>query len=82
MQFNCIHTIRSYPKAEFFDASFLDFPPINPKRYVEMKASVSRLFDSNSDKNLQIKKDEENTLSIFKPNYAETSIDWILILND
>lgn len=81
MGFICVHTLRSYGKADFFDAAFLDFPPINPKRYVELKTNVSRLFDSEHDKNLILKK-EENTLSIFKPNYVETSIDWILILND
>lgn len=82
MQFNCIHTIRAYQKCEFFDAAFLDFPPINPKRYVEMKANVSRMFDTTHDNDLLLKKDEENHLSILKPNYVETSIDWILILND
>lgn len=45
---------------------FLDFPPVNPKRYVELKTSVSRLFETTQDKNLQMKKDEENTFGMFK----------------
>lgn len=81
MDFICVHQLRTYMKSEFFDAIFLDFPPINPKRYVEMKTNVSRLFDSEHDKNLILKKDE-NPYSIFKPNYVETSIDWVLVLND
>jgi hypothetical protein len=81
MEFICVHTFRTYMRSEFFDTSFLDFPPINPKRYVEMKTNVSKLFDSDNDRILNLKKDE-NPLSIFKPNYTETSINWILMLND
>jgi hypothetical protein len=65
MQFTCVHAFRQYAKAEFFDASFLEFPPVNPKRYVELKASVSKLFDSASDRVLALKK-EENEYGIFK----------------
>lgn len=82
MQFTCVHSFRCYASHTFFDASFLEFPPINPKRYVELKTSVSKLFDSASDKNLHLKKDEDNSLGIYKQTYGETSFDWILILND
>lgn len=82
MQFTCVHAFRGYSQYTFFDAAFLDFPPINPKRYVELKANVSRLFDTTGDRNLQLKKDDENVFGIFKQNYVETSIDWIIVLND
>jgi hypothetical protein len=59
----------------------MDFPPINPKRYVELKSNISKLFDTTQDKILRLKK-EENTFGIYKQNYQETSHDWILILND
>lgn len=82
MQFQCLHVFKGYSQSEFFDAIFLEFPPINPKRYVELKSNVSRLFDTVSDRTLQIKNDDENYLGIYKENYVETSIDWILVLND
>ena len=84
MQFTCLHVFNNaYSRNSFFDAAFLDFPPINPKRYVELKTNVSRIFDSGNDKTLILKKEsEENLLGIYKENYKETSIDWILILND
>jgi len=81
MQFTCVHAFRQYGKVEYFDATFLEFPPINPKRYVELRASVSKLFDSASDRVLALKK-EDNEYGIFKQNYAETSIDWLMVLND
>jgi hypothetical protein len=83
MQFTCIFSFRQYGRIEYFDASFLEFPPINPKRYVELNASVSKLFDTTQDRILALKKEmSENEYGIFKQNYAEASIDWILILND
>lgn len=67
----------------FFDAAFLELPPTNPKRYVELKANVSKIFDSSKDKILALKKDHENNIfGIYKENYVETSNDWILILTD
>jgi hypothetical protein len=66
----------------FFDASFLEFPPNNPKRYVELKANISKIFETSRDKILQNKKDENNQFGIYKENYVETSQDWILVLSD
>ncbi len=57
-------------------------PPNNPKRHVEAKSNVSRIFDTMNDKILALKKDEENTFGIYKQNYLETSVDWIFVLND
>jgi hypothetical protein len=82
MQFTCVYVFKGYGSNTFFDATFLDFPPINPKRYVELKTNVSLLFDTCQDKNLLLKKDEDNVFGIFKQNYLETSVDWILVLND
>jgi hypothetical protein len=83
MQFQCVHTFRGYGQFSFFDAAFLEFPPSNPKRYVEMKSNISRLFDSQKDSVLQLKKDEEsNIFGIYKQNYTETSVDWVFVLND
>ena len=65
MQFTCAHIFRGFsPTLEQFDVSFLEFPPINPKRYFEMRSKVSRVFDSSSDKILKTKKDE-NKLGIY-----------------
>ena len=66
----------------FFDAAFLDFPPNNPKRYVELKANISRIFDTGRDKILEVKKEENSQFSLHKENYVETSQDWILVLTD
>jgi len=44
MQFNCVNVFRGYQSCKFFDSVFLEFPPINPKRYVELKSNISRLF--------------------------------------
>ena len=59
----------------------MDFPPINPKRYVELKSNVSKLFDTGRDNILRLKKDD-NSLGVYNGDYKETTIDWILILND
>lgn len=58
MQFNCVHTFRGYSSTPFFDVSFLEFPPINPKRYVELKSNISKLFDTQRDETLKIKKED------------------------
>ena len=81
MQFTCAHIFRGFGQSQFFDICFMEFPPINPKRYVELKSNVSRLFDTSQDKILRLKK-EENSFGIYKQNYRETSWDFILILND
>jgi hypothetical protein len=77
-----VHVFRGYSQHLFFDAAFLEFPPNNPKRHVEVKTNVSKIFDTMSDKILALKKDEENTFGIYKENYKETSVDWIFVLND
>lgn len=59
----------------------MDFPPINPKRYVELKSNISRLLDTGRDETLKIKK-LDNPYGIYKENYHETTLDWILILNE
>ena len=77
-----MHVFRSYGQYSFFDAAFLEFPPNNPKRHVEVQTSVSRIFDTMHDKILALRKEEDNTFGIFKQNYVETSVDWIFVLND
>ena len=77
-----MHVFRSYGQYSFFDAAFLEFPPNNPKRHVEVQTSVSRIFDTMNDKILALRKEEDNTFGIFKQNYVETSVDWIFVLND
>ena len=79
MQFTCAHIFRGYAQTPYFDVSFLDFPPVNPKRYHEIKSKVSMLFDTSRDKVLKQKK-EENKYSIFQSNYQETTLDYIFIL--
>jgi hypothetical protein len=59
----------------------LDFPPVNPKRYYELRSTVSKLFDTSKDQVLKMKK-EENRFGIYQQNYPETSYDWILLLNN
>ncbi|CDW90006.1 wd-40 repeat-containing protein [Stylonychia lemnae] len=81
MMFNCIHIIKGSPNTPFFDVSFLEFPPINPKRYVELKSNISKLLDTSRDEILRIKK-EENQFGIYQENYHENTLDWVLILND
>eukprot|EP00347_Sterkiella_histriomuscorum_P004436 403360465 len=81
MLFVCIHTFRGYQNTPYLDASFLEFPPINPKRYVELKSDISKLFDTSRDQTLRGKK-EENGYGIYQENYHETTLDWILVLND
>lgn len=49
MIFVCVHTFRGYQASKYFDTIFLEFPPINPKRYVELKSDVSKLFDTTRD---------------------------------
>jgi hypothetical protein len=77
-----VHVFRGYGQYSFFDAAFLEFPPINPKRHVEVKTNVSRIFDTTQDKILALKKEEDNIFGIYKQNYTETSVDWIFVLND
>ena len=81
MQFNCAHIFRGYPNTNFFDVSFLDFPPINPKRYFELRSKVSKLLDTSRDETLKFKKNE-NRYGIYQRNYDTTTIDWILVLVD
>ena len=64
MMFNCVNTFKGNPNTPFFDVSFLEFPPINPKRYVELKSSVSKIFDTTRDETLKIKK-EDNQFGIY-----------------
>jgi hypothetical protein len=61
--------------------SFLDFPPINPKRYFELRSKVSKLLDSSRDTTLKTKK-EDNKYGIYQRNYDQTTSDWILVLVD
>ena len=83
LQFTCIHVFRGYSQFSFFDAAFLDFPPNNPKRHVEVKTSVSRILESSTDKVLALKKEEDtNIFGMYTQNYVETSVDWIFVLND
>lgn len=77
-----MHVFRGYGQYSFFDAAFLEFPPINPKRHVEVKTNVSRIFDTTQDRILALKKEEDNIFGIYKQNYTETSVDWIFVLND
>ncbi len=81
MVFQCVHTFKGYKQTPFFDVCFLEFPPINPKRYVEMKSNVSRILEPQRDDTLKLKK-EENQYGIYKENYHETTQDWVLVLND
>jgi hypothetical protein len=55
-----VHAFRGYTINTFFDAAFLEFPPINPKRYVELKANISKIFDTSRDKILELKKEENS----------------------
>jgi len=48
---------------------------------VELKSNISRLFDTGRDENLKLKK-EDNTYGVYKENYHEKTLDWILLLND
>lgn len=81
MTFVSVHLFRGFHNCSFFDVEFLEFPPINPKRYVELKSDVSKLFDTERDQTLQVKKNE-NQYGIYQENYHETTLDWVLILND
>ena len=58
MQFICAHIFRGYNSALFFDVSFVEFPPVNPKLYHEIKSQVSKLFDTSSDQVLKVKKQD------------------------
>lgn len=64
-----------------FDVSFLNFPPVNPKRYPEIDATVSKLFDTSRDKVLKLKK-EESLFGGYQENYHELTYDWVLVLNN
>jgi hypothetical protein len=81
MQFVCVHIFRGYSTANYFDASFLQFPPINPKRMCELTKDISKIFDSGFDKVLRVKK-EENKFGVYHQSYLETTYDWVFILND
>lgn len=81
MLFVCVHSFRGYQNTKFLDATFLEFPPINPKRYVELKSDNSKLFDTARDTVLKIKR-EDNPYGIYQENYHETTLDWVLLLND
>jgi hypothetical protein len=79
MQFNCAHIFRGFPNTNIFDVSFLDFPPINPKRYFELRSKVSKLLDTSRDETLKFKK-HDNRFGIYQRNYDTTTLDWILVL--
>jgi len=81
MQFVCAHSFRGYQNSQVFDATFLEFPPLNPKKYSELKSKISLILDPHEDKLIKLKK-QENKYGIFFENYKETTIDWILILNN
>ena len=68
MNFICSHIFRGYGQTPYFDCAFLEFPPINPKRYVELKSDISRLFETGRDENLKLKK-TENNLGLFRRDY-------------
>jgi hypothetical protein len=76
-----VHIFKGYQQTPFFDVCFLEFPPINPKRYVEIKSNVSKLLDPSRDETLKLKK-EDNQYGVYRENYHETTLDWVLVLND
>jgi len=81
MKFVCLYIFRGLSRASFFDATLIEFPPVNPKLYHEIESKISKIFDTYNDPVLTNKK-SENLLGIYHENYHEKTLDWLLILKE
>lgn len=75
MSFMCAHVFKPAHNDLINDVAFLDFPPINPEKYHEIKEKESRIFNPEKYK-LKI----HNKLGIYQNTYDGLTYDWIFIL--
>lgn len=79
MAFMCAHVFNPAHNEVFHDVAFLDFPPIDPEKYHELREKQSGIFIPETNKIMQIKR-MHNKLGVYQNSYDGTTFDWLFLL--
>jgi hypothetical protein len=79
MAFMCAHVFKPGHNDLICDVAFLEYPPLNPQRYHDLKEKQSYIFKPDTNKISQIKK-SHNKLGVYQNSYEGTTFDWIFVL--
>lgn len=78
IDFQCFHVFRPDRASPILDLSFLEFPPVNPKKYHFLNRERSLLFQPEK------RKIEPGSLSerfgSYEANYSDETFDWLFVL--
>jgi hypothetical protein len=77
--FMCAHVFKPGHDDMIHDVAFLEYPPIDPEKYHDLKEKQSYIFKPNSNKIAMIKK-SHNKLGVYQNSYEGTTYDWIFLL--
>ena len=78
INFMCAHIFRHNGSDPSHDISFLEFPPVNPKKYHFIMNKSSSLFNPRK----EVAELDWNDLGVYQPNYQDDTFDWIFLLNN
>lgn len=74
--FMCAHIFRYTAADPILDISFLEFPPVNPKKNHQIKDKTSMIFSPRQEKNDL----DSSDLGVIRPNYPDDTYDWLFVL--
>jgi hypothetical protein len=77
--FMCAHVFKPEQNDLINDVAFLDFPPLHPEKYHDLKEKKSYIFKPDTNKITMIKK-SHNKLGVYQNSYDGTTYDWIFLL--
>ena len=79
LSFMCAHVFKPSHNDLVNDVAFLEYPPLNPERYHDLKEKQSYIFRPETNK-ISIIKQLHNNLGVYQNSYEGTTYDWIFCL--